>query len=44
MKITEDVRRYAAENAIDEASVLDHGMRQKAVEFQHGGAEIYSKP
>jgi phosphomethylpyrimidine synthase len=44
MKITEDVRKYAAENAIDETTVLEHGMRQKAAEFQHSGAEIYSKP
>jgi phosphomethylpyrimidine synthase len=44
MKITEDVRKYAAENAIDEATALEHGMRQKAVEFSHSGAEIYSKP
>ncbi len=44
MKITEDVRKYAAENAFDESVALEHGLRQKAVEFQHGGAEIYSKP
>jgi phosphomethylpyrimidine synthase len=44
MKITEDVRKYAAENAIEENVALDHGMRQKAAEFAHSGAEIYSKP
>ena len=44
MKITEDVRKYAAENALDETVALEHGMQQKAVEFQHSGAEIYSKP
>jgi phosphomethylpyrimidine synthase len=44
MKITEDVRKYAAENALDETVALEHGMRQKAAEFQHSGAEIYSKP
>jgi phosphomethylpyrimidine synthase len=43
MKITEDVRKYAAENAIDETTVLEQGMRQKAAEFQHTGSEIYSK-
>jgi hypothetical protein len=42
MKITEDVRKYAAENAFDETAT-GHGMRQKATEFQHAGAEIYSK-
>jgi phosphomethylpyrimidine synthase len=44
MKITEDVRRYAKENAIDESSAIAHGLRRKAEEFQHSGAEIYSKP
>jgi phosphomethylpyrimidine synthase len=44
MKITEDVRKYAAENAIEENIALEHGMRQKAAEFAHSGAEIYSKP
>jgi phosphomethylpyrimidine synthase len=44
MKITEDVRRYAKENAIDESTAIEHGLRQKAEEFQHSGAEIYSKP
>ncbi len=44
MKITEDVRRYAKENAITESEALEHGLRAKAAEFQHSGAEIYSKP
>jgi phosphomethylpyrimidine synthase len=44
MKITEDVRKYAAEHAIDENAAIDHGMKEKAAEFQHSGAEIYSKP
>ena len=44
MKITEDVRRYAAENAVDENSAIDHGLQAKAREFQEAGAEIYPKP
>jgi phosphomethylpyrimidine synthase len=44
MKITEDVRRYAAENAIDESSAIELGMKEKAAEFQDAGAEIYVKP
>jgi hypothetical protein len=44
MKITEDVRKYAAEHAIDENTAIEHGMKEKAAEFQHSGAEIYSKP
>lgn len=43
MKITEDVRKYAAEHAIDESAAIEHGMKEKAAEFQHSGAEIYSK-
>jgi phosphomethylpyrimidine synthase len=43
MKITEDVSRYAKENAITESEALEHGLRAKAAEFQHSGAEIYSK-
>jgi len=32
------------ENAIDESAAIEHGLRQKAEEFQRSGAEIYSKP
>jgi hypothetical protein len=40
MKITEDVRRYAKENAIDESSAIQHGLRRKAEEFQHSGGKF----
>jgi len=30
VNITEDVRRYAKENAIDESTAIEHGLRQKA--------------
>ena len=43
VKITEDVRKYAAEHAIDESTAIEHGMKEKAAEFQETGAEIYSK-
>jgi len=42
MKITEDVRQYAAENAIAEAEALEQGMREKSREFVEQGAEVYS--
>jgi hypothetical protein len=35
MKITEDVRRYAKENAIDESTAIERGARQRAKEFEH---------
>jgi phosphomethylpyrimidine synthase len=44
MKITEDVRKYAAQQGVEESSAIDHGLRAKAQEFQEAGAEIYSKP
>jgi len=44
MKITEDVRRYAAEQGVNDSSAIDHGLEAKAREFQKTGAEIYSKP
>jgi phosphomethylpyrimidine synthase len=47
MKITQDVRDYAAAQGMDEqvalAEVATAGMEQKAVEFVKKGAQIYSK-
>ncbi len=42
MKITQDVRDYAAEHGVaDAAEALEQGMREKAAEFREQGAEIY---
>jgi len=41
MKITQDVREYAAQKKIDEQAALDVGMKEKAEEFVAAGAEIY---
>jgi phosphomethylpyrimidine synthase len=43
MKITQDVREYAASQGVSEQEALERGMQQKAVEFVAKGAEIYSK-
>jgi len=43
MKITQDVRDYAAKQGIAEADALAQGMEAKAVEFVRNGAELYSK-
>src|SRR5437879_5667496 len=43
MKITQDVREYAAKQGIAEGDALAKGMEAKAVEFVKKGAEIYSK-
>ena len=44
VKITEDVRKYAAEQGIDASAAIEHGLRDKAAEFQEAGAELYTKP
>ena len=42
MKITQDVRDYAAEKGVaDEAAALEQGMAEKAAQFREQGAEIY---
>jgi len=43
MKITQDVRDYAAAQSVPEEQALEQGLRQKAAEFVAGGAEIYTK-
>jgi phosphomethylpyrimidine synthase len=43
MKITEDVRKYAAEQNISEQDALKRGMEEKAKEFVDKGAEVYTK-
>ncbi len=44
MKITEDVRKYAAQQGIEDNAAIEQGLREKAREFQETGAEIYAKP
>jgi phosphomethylpyrimidine synthase len=41
MKITEDVRQYAAEKALDEQTAIQVGMKEKSEEFKKAGLEIY---
>ncbi|PYJ86005.1 MAG: hypothetical protein DME22_06950 [Verrucomicrobia bacterium] len=43
MKITEDVRKYAAEQGIAEEESLKKGMEAKSKEFVERGAEVYAK-
>ena len=42
MKISEDVRQYAAEQGIAEAEALQKGMEEKSREFVENGAEVYT--
>jgi phosphomethylpyrimidine synthase len=43
MKITEDVRKYAAEQGLAEEEAITAGMREKAREFVENGAEVYTE-
>jgi phosphomethylpyrimidine synthase len=41
MKITQDVRDYAAQQGLSEREALEKGMQEKAAEFVQKGAQIY---
>jgi phosphomethylpyrimidine synthase len=43
MKITEDVRRYAAEQDVSEEAAIKKGLEEKAAEFIEKGSEVYAK-
>lgn len=44
MKITQDVRDYAAQLDMDEQQALETGLREKADEFRKTGGELYVRP
>jgi phosphomethylpyrimidine synthase len=41
MKITQDVREYAAQKKLDEQQAIQIGMKEKSEEFRKSGSEIY---
>jgi phosphomethylpyrimidine synthase len=43
MRITEDVRQYAAERGVTDAEAIQKGLKQKATEFTKSGWEIYAR-
>jgi phosphomethylpyrimidine synthase len=43
MRITEDVRKYAAEQGVSEKDALQKGLEEKSREFIEKGAEVYAK-
>ncbi len=43
MKISQDVRDFAAKEGITEADALDKGMELKSIEFVTKGSQLYSK-
>ena len=42
-RITEDVRRYAAEQGLSEEAAVKEGLDEKAAEFIEKGSEIHAK-
>jgi phosphomethylpyrimidine synthase len=43
MKITQDVRDYAAQKGLEEEAALAAGMQEKAEEFKKTGGKIYQE-
>jgi phosphomethylpyrimidine synthase len=43
MKITQDVREYAAQKGLEEQAALAAGMQEKAEEFKKSGGQIYQE-
>jgi phosphomethylpyrimidine synthase len=43
MKITQDVRDYAAKVGVTEQAAIEAGMREKAAEFKQTGGKIYQE-
>ncbi len=43
MRITEDVRRYAAEQAVSDQAALELGLQEKANGFATAGGDLYTK-
>ena len=41
MKITQDVREYAAQHGLTDGDVLERGMESKSEEFRKRGSEVY---
>jgi phosphomethylpyrimidine synthase len=41
MKITQEVRDFAAAKGVAEAKALEEGLHAKAEEFQKGGGSLY---
>jgi len=42
MRITEDVRKYAAEQGLAEEAAIEHGLEQKSREFAEKGGQVYT--
>jgi phosphomethylpyrimidine synthase len=43
MRITEDVRKFAAQHGFSESEAIESGMQEKRKEFLEKGADLYIK-
>ena len=43
VKITEDVRKYAAEQGLTDSEAIERGLEEKSREFIAQGADVYAK-
>ncbi len=43
MKISQDVRDYAAAQGVSETEAVQRGMAEKSIEFVKSGAEVYHR-
>ena len=43
MKITEDVRKYAAEHGLTSEEAIERGLEEKSREFVQQGSDVYAK-
>jgi phosphomethylpyrimidine synthase len=43
MKITEDVRKYAADHGLTDAKAIERGLEEKSREFAEQGSNVYAK-
>ena len=43
MKVTQDVRDYAAKHSLPESEAIQVGMESKSTEFKAGGGEVYQR-
>ena len=41
MRISQDIRDYAAEHGVDTEVAIELGMKEKSAEFVETGAEVY---
>jgi hypothetical protein len=44
MRISQDVRDYAASRGVDEQTAIELGMKEKSAEFVAAGVSVYQEP